>query len=261
MQRLLWMALFSLCVGCTSSYEEADIAPLPADTPLQTKLAVDSHEGFSDQEVVRPIPKAPVLSPPNGIYELSGHKNTSGHIIRFAPDRQFTMQYTTNADSIKVDKGTWAVSDGFIWLYKNNIAWGRYRWKGDTLQYYDPSSKQAYSMQKRPDILENNVWKNKPAEGYTVFGVGTEPFWSVGFTRNDSLELLMADAGKTLKLPVTSKMQSGDSTVLEARGDSALIRMTMLPRFCSDGMSDNVYSQQIVVHYKGQTLKGCGVKF
>jgi uncharacterized membrane protein len=261
MRRLLWMALTGLCAGCTSGYEEEAIASLPADTPVHRQLAIDSHEGFSEETIPLPVPKRPAVQAPAGIYELPAQKNHSGHIVRFAPDRRFTMQYTTSPDSVKVDEGTWAVSDGYIWLYKNNIAWGRYRWKGDTLQYFDPSSQKAYAMQKRSDIMENGAWKNKPAEGYIMFGVGTEPFWSVGFTRGDSLELLMADAGKALRLPVTSRTRSGDSVLVEAGTDSTAIRMILLPRFCSDGMSDNIYSQQVVVQYKGQTLKGCGVKF
>jgi uncharacterized membrane protein len=30
------------------------------------------------------------------------------------------------------------------------------------------------------------------------------------------------------------------------------------PRFCSDGMSDFLYTQQVKMVYKGKTYKGCG---
>jgi uncharacterized membrane protein len=49
---------------------------------------------------------------------------------------------------------------------------------------------------------------------------------------------------------------SADSTVYTADNDSLLV--TVYPLFCSDGMSDFLYTQKIKLVYKGQTYTGCG---
>jgi uncharacterized membrane protein len=170
-------------------------------------------------------------------------------------------KYSGHTDSVVTVTGTWAPSNGFIWIYKGHVAWGRYKWNGDNLEYYSPVAKKGFAMQKLSSILENNIWKRKLAENVAVFGIGNEPFWSIEQKGNDTLSFLLADKGVPAKMKLVNSFSSGDSVIYEAKSDSAALRMIVLPYFCSDGMSDHTYPNKILVQYNHQTYSGCGVKY
>jgi uncharacterized membrane protein len=264
MQRLfLWVFGVVLLVSCASgdpAQKELTSSSAPA---VEQQVSVDTHAARVAEPMNElPLPKPATIQAPQGIYELSnaGQPGTA-HMIQFVSNQGFRMQYVESNDSVRVVEGTWAPSNGFIWIYRNNVAWGRYRWKGDVLQYFSPVSGKSFAMQKRPGILENKAWQNKPAEGLRIFGIGNEPFWSVGLTSTDSLQFLLADKGQPVNVPVREQLRKGDSLIYEGQNDSAVIRLVLLRRFCQDGMSDHVYPEQVTLQINGQVYKGCGVKY
>ena len=136
---------------------------------------------------------------------------------------------------------------------------GRYTWQGDTLQYYSPRLKEKFAMHKLEPAAGNDVWKRKRAEGAVLYAIGTEPFWSAEITGQDTLVVNMPDWSAPLRMEVTAASATSDSAIYKALNDS--IQVTVYPLFCSDGMSDFLYTKKIKLTYKGQTYQGCGERF
>lgn len=230
--------------------------------PVTELPATDTNPGFANEEpiaVENPVTPPPVKRP-SGVYRFLLPGDEGGHILHtvsFA-NGSFRLQeeFGPGWDSVSVTQGTWAPSAGFIWLYKDQVVRGRYTWKGDTLQYYSPRLKKSMAMEKLTSVRVNDFWQNKKAEGASLYGVGTEPFWSVELTRQDSLVVTMPDWNAPLRLKANRASATADSTVFTAAGDS--VRVVVYPFFCSDGMSDFLYTQKIRLVYKGQTYSGCG---
>jgi uncharacterized membrane protein len=181
-------------------------------------------------------------------------------IVKKIKSYQLQEKYVTGGkDSIIVTEGTWMPSDGFIWLYKEQVARGKYKWKGDTLQYYSPVLQKNFSMHHLQDAMQNPVWKNK--KGVIVFGIGNEPFWSVELDQQDSISFLLADWNHPVKMKAGSAFNSKDSIGYIAGNDSAHLRVTIFPHFCSDGMSDYVYRNKVRVHYNQKVYNGCAILY
>jgi uncharacterized membrane protein len=227
--------------------------------PAVALTAADTNSSFamdSDDEAlaVKPTKK------PTGIYRFllpvdGGQKIL--HTVAFYPGSyRLQEEYSGKRDSIVVTKGTWAPSQGFIWLYKDQILRGRYTWKGDTLQYYSPRTKKTFSMNKLTPVIADKLWQTKKDQGDVVYGVGNEPFWSIDLTDKDSLVLNMPNWTAPLRLKIGGVSAAKDSTVYTAASDS--VKVVLYPLFCSDGMSNFLYSKKVKLVYRGQTLNGCG---
>lgn len=224
--------------------EAADLADL-AETPMPSPL--------------------PRLKKPTGIYRLllseAGEPRIE-HTISFSNQNYLLQERYLNAkDSLVITEGTWAASDGFIWLYRDQVTAGRYAWKGDQLQYYDPGQNKRFAMQKLVPVTENKTFLDKKKEGIVFFGVGNEPFWNVQLESNDSLRFSLAAWKRPVKLELLETRQSNDSTFYLAANDSARLRVVLLPYFCSDGMSDFTYSYQVQADFNGHVYKGCAIVY
>lgn len=226
----------------------------------------DTHAALVEQEDETPvIIKKEVIKNPKGIYQTRlAYKGGVQHTIAFHDDQTYLLQekyLTALKDSIVITKGNWAPSDGFIWLYKDQLVNGRYQWNGDTLQYFSPLSKQRFSMQSLIQAENIGVWREKADLGISVLGIGNEPFWSMEVMRQDSISFTLPDWKKPLVLKISSATSNADSVAYYAKNDSTNLRVTILPFFCSDGMSDYVYSNKMRVWYNNQIYEGCGVVY
>ena len=257
--------LFSgfLLFSCGPEPKEPTISPATQTTAPAPATQITSSDTDNSLAMDTARLDTPVLPPtrkPNGVYRLllpdEEGKNIL-HTISFSPTAyRLQEEYPGKKDSVVVTTGTWAPSGGFIWLYRDQIARGRYKWKGDTLQYYSPRQKKSFSLEKLTPAAANKVWQTKKQEGAILYGVGNEPFWSVEVRPDDSLVLNMPDWSAPLRAKITAKDKSGDSAVYTAANDS--LQLTVYPIFCNDGMSDFLYTQKFKVVYKGQTYSGCG---
>jgi uncharacterized membrane protein len=260
--------VFVLCMLCSCTSNEEVSIPLQHKETGEQAVVSDtaSHAGYAAEEAgFSSLPKEAPIRLPKGIYHaVIPVPQKRLQTIQFFPNHDFMMQekYTVNkTDSIVTTTGTWAPSNGFIWLYKGHVAWGRYQWTGNVLSYYSPVTQKTFPMQKLTSILENNVWKRKPGENVAVFGIGNEPFWSVEHKTGDSIVFLLADEGIPARMKIVNSFASGDSLIYEAKNDSAALRMVVLPYFCNDGMSDHTYPNKILVQYNQQNYNGCGVRY
>lgn len=204
---------------------------------------------------------APTIKKPAGIYQfILPYDATTKilHTISFYPS-SFRLQeeYFGRKDSIVITEGTWAPSQGFIWLYKDQLARGRYIWKGDTLQYYSPRLKTTFSLSKLTPASTNKVWQDKMQQGAVLLAVGNEPFWSVEVSKRDSIILSMPDWTEPLRVKISTTNRDGNATVYTAATDS--LSVTVHPYFCSDGMSDFIYTNKVTVKRRGKTYQGCGM--
>jgi uncharacterized membrane protein len=223
------------------------------DTSVSFAKDTSSHASYAVAEIKRP----------SGIYQFifpyQGDEKIL-HTVAFYPGTyRLQEEYIGKPDSVVVTEGTWTPSQGFIWLYKEQLVRGRYTWKGDTLQYFNPGSAKKFSLARLTPASSNAVWRNKEKEGAILYGVGNEPFWSVEVSRHDSAVLSMPEWTSPLRVKLSSTNLTKDSTVYIADDDS--LRIVVLPFFCSDGMSDFAYSNRVLVTYKGRTYQGCGVSF
>ena len=260
---------FSFLSGCTSSDETITVQSISSDS-VQSNVNTDDNAGFSvdeneaETETVS-IPKPQKIKNPSGIYSaIIPSANEREQTIKFFANNQFQLQekYKLDTDdSIVVTQGTWAPSNGFIWLYRENVAWGRYKWQGDNLAYYNPEDNKTFPMQKLTDVMNTKTWQQKLSENVSVFGIGNEPFWSIEQRPDDTLRFFLADKGVPVNLKLESRVTVKDSTIYLAGNDSVQLKMVVLPFFCSDGMSDNVYQNKILVKFNNQKYSGCGVAY
>jgi uncharacterized membrane protein len=231
--------------------------PARADTPIAASDTItnEAAEGDAKEE----LPVAPLTKRPSGIYQLllplEGDEKML-QTVAFYPTTYRLQEEYGKRDSTVVTEGTWASSEGTIWLYKDHILRGRYTWKGDTLQYYSPRLKRSFSTEKLTPALANKVWQTKRKEGALLYGVGTEPFWSVEVTGRDSIVLNMPDWAEPFRAKLTSSDAGSDSIVYAAGPDSLYV--ALYPYFCSDGMSDFVYTRKVKVMHRNKTYEGCG---
>jgi len=226
---------------------------------------VDANAAASDtfNSMVLPIVKKMQL--PDGIYQtvLPIHDKLE-QTVAFNSDLTFQLQekYSNKGeDSTVIIEGTWTPSDGYIWLYKDQVVRGRYKWSGKTFQYYSPVLKKNFSMKHLEDAAQNVAWKNKAKEGVVFFGMGNEPFWNIEIDNTDSISFLLPDWNQPLRMKVDSSFKANEANSYMAHNDSVKIHVTISPQFCNDGMSDFIYRNKIKVQYNQQVFNGCGIVY
>lgn len=259
-----------LLFSCVSEPKEAVVATHTKDTVITSATAelpintTDTDLSFAKEDLSAeepPAPPAPVKQP-SGVYRFllpkeDGHRIL--HTVSFSPGTfRLQEEFYDKKDSIVVTEGTWAPSRDFIWLYKEQVVRGRYTWSGDTLQYYSPRLKKTFPLEKLTSIRTREVWQQKKGEGALLYAVGNEPFWSAEITGADTLVVNMPDWNAPLRVKLAAETNDADSTVYRTVNDSIEVRV--YPLFCSDGMSDFLYTQKVRMVYKGQTYIGCGEK-
>ena len=108
--------------------------------------------------------------------------------------------------------------------------------------------------------MDNPGWSNKKEQGVEVYGIGTEPFWSVSIGREPGIIFTQIDQ-QPIFFPYNAAEKKGDTLVYNSVSgtDSLLVRID--PAFCSDGMSDFLYAYTLSVRFRGQQYQGCGSVF
>ena len=251
-------------MGCTlpEKKKETIVSKKPDTTVIQSN---DVNTASADTLGSVSLPVIKQIKSPGGIYQtVLPLKNKVEQTIAFNSDLTFQLQekyFNEGKDSMVTTEGTWTPSDGFIWLYKDQIERGRYKWKGNTLQYYNPVVKKSFSMRHLQDAMQNKAWKNKEKQGIILFGTGNEPFWHIEVDNKDSISFLLPDWDQPLKLKVTSSFDGKDSTEYVGKADSTQLRVTIFPHFCSDGMSDFTYRNKVSVQLNKEVYNGCGILF
>ncbi|MGB5613934.1 MAG: hypothetical protein WBM67_14900 [Sedimenticolaceae bacterium] len=86
--------------------------------------------------------------------------------------------------------------------------------------------------------------------------VGNEPGWSLEILAGTRM-VLLADYGATrLELPLPEP--TVDHATRRTRWDAGEIRLEVIGRPCRDSMSGESFETEVIVHWQGSTLRGCG---
>jgi len=111
----------------------------------------------------------------------------------------------------------------------------------------------------RPHAHENAEWamSDKLTKNRLVYAIGTEPFWSLEIN-TDSIRFQMADWKQPL-VHKTPKPVSNADSVRFVINPKLKYSITLLNRFCSDGMSDRLYPATIKIYHNNQTYSGCAI--
>jgi uncharacterized membrane protein len=257
-----WYILFLLFHACGNIGREPSIMASPDSLPRI--IDEDTVNVISEEDTVTLSPPISQVKKPAGIYRFVNTIDSIRveHMIRFYPNQTFHLEEKYKNDSVVTTNGTWAISNGAIWTYRQQLLRARYRWNKNILQYSSPASDKTYAMEQVPDISGNKTWIERRQQGVAFFGVGNEPFWSIEVDQQNNIQFRMAEWNQPVEFRLTRKTNSPDSVFYSgATKDSILITLTILPYFCSDGMSDFVYPKKIRVNYNQQEFSGCGMLY
>ena len=184
------------------------------------------------------------------------------HTIHFLSNKTYKLEETKlgKAPQTSVTFGSFNPSSGTIWAYKGQVVKARYTWKADTLHYLLPDNRQI-AMQKLTAATDNDAWRRKGKEGLAFYGVGNEPFWNLEIGKRNTIAFHQSEWTQPLRFTNISTLRQGDSILYTAASDSAALKVTVYNRFCSDGMSDFIYTHNLKVVFNGKTFTGCGIMY
>jgi uncharacterized membrane protein len=197
---------------------------------------------------------------PNGAYQgMYPCKGCEGiqQTILFTPDKRYKLEELTWGKSPmpKKTEGIWENKNGMIWMYQSGKAPLKFFLRKDSLF----TDSLQYALIKRQLATLNPSWKQKQNEGIDFIGVGTEPFWSLDIDNENMIQFKLSDWKKPVIVSLQKPAVTKDSTLYSLSSEGNPLRITIFPQFCSDGMSDVLYQYKVVVSFKGNTYKGCGV--
>ena len=209
---------------------------------------------------------------PAGFYQgMLPCKNCEGiqRTILFTADYQYKMEELNwgKGTQAKMSSGTWEKEKGKFILYRDAKAVAEYKLVKDSLintknngiAIHDSMSAQNVLFKKNT-APENAAWKKRKADGIDIIGTGNEPFWSIEIDREKLILFKYSVSQKPVIVPIEMPLITRDSTVYMVHTESGeSLRISILSKFCNDGVSDHVYEYQMIVGYKGQQYKGCGV--
>jgi uncharacterized membrane protein len=256
--RYLSLLLVVLSFGCNNQAE----APLltedsakPDGTQQNDTLSLSAFDTTTLSNIKIPQGFYSVQIPCKGCIDIE-------HTVLFQPDKTYILEETELVKTASTVRTTGAFNpaSGFIWAYKGQVVKARYTWKGDTLLYLLPNG-QPIAMQKLTAATDNDVWRRKGKEGLTFYGIGTEPFWNFEVNKNKSIDFLQSEWTQPLRFTNSTSARRGDSTFYFATSDSASLQAIIYNRFCSDGMSDYIYTHTLEVLYNGKRFSGCGIRY
>ena len=167
----------------------------------------------------------------------------------------------------KKTEGNWEKVKGKFILYVNDKALSKYRLTKDSLinvenngtPIADSLSKQNVLFKKNtpPEILS---WKKRKSEGIDIIGNGGDPFWSIEIDNEKLILFKLATSDKPVIVPIEKPVITKDSTTYSIVTEAgAILKISISAKFCSDGITDNLYEYKMTVWYKGEMYKGCAV--
>lgn len=191
-----------------------------------------------------------------GMYPCKGCEGIQQTIL-FTPDKKYRLEELTWGKSSvpKKTEGIWERKNGMIWMYQPGRPPLKFFLRKDSLF----TDSLQYALVKRELATLNPSWKQKQNEGVDFLGLGNEPFWSLEIDNEKMILFKLADWKKPVIVPIEKPTVTKDSTYYTLKSEGNILRITIYPQFCSDGMSDFLYQYKMAVIFKGNIYKGCGV--
>jgi uncharacterized membrane protein len=203
-----------------------------------------------------------------GMLPCKGCEGTQRTILFLADDR-FKMEELNwgKGTPAKRTEGTWEKNKGRFVLSVNEKAVATYKLVKDSLintenygTYIPDSLSRQYVLFKKNIAPDNVSWRKKKSEGVDIVGNGNEPYWNVEIDNEKFILFKAANFDKTVIVPIERPLVGKDSTVYSATTEAGnVLKISISPKFCTDGVSDHIYEYKMTVWFKGQMYKGCAV--
>jgi uncharacterized membrane protein len=247
----LFIALLALCLACNQQVKDTTTI---TDSPAIDGPEVNDTPPAGPDTALQPMP----VPEPQGIYRVVLPGGLE-HTLAFYPGYCYRLEERKGRQEPVRTEGEWAPTAGNLWLYSEGVVMGKYRWQADTLVYL--LSGKEYPLLPLPYIKDNDVWRNRGKQGVEFFGVGNEPFWNVEVDEQKYIAFHLSEWPRPVRFPPARPVIAGDSIQYNTANDSATLRVVVYHRFCSDGMSDYTYDQQVKAVYNATVYKGCGLLY
>ncbi len=200
-----------------------------------------------------------------GMFPSKGYEGIQ-HTIIFSDDKKYSREEIVwgSATPPKRADGKWERKEGKIWLYHNDKPVMKFRLRKDTLINVEANSttvkdSMQYVMTKSNLASDRPSWDKKRSEGIDFVGIGNEPFWNLEIDNEKLILFKLADWQKPVIVAIEKPVINKDSTFYSLQIEDSRWSVTIIPRFCSDGMSDFLYEYETIVRFKDSAYKGCGV--
>ena len=209
---------------------------------------------------------------PSGFYQgMLPCKNCEGvqRTILFEDNGHYKMEELNWGKGMpaKATQGKWEREKERFKLYENDKPVAEYRLYKDSLinvenygtQIPDSLSHQ-YVLFRKNTSPENTSWKKRRTEGVEILGTGGDPYWSVEIDKDKFILFKAPTIQRPVIVPIELPQPTKDSLVYSITTDGGnLLKVSIAPGFCTDGLSDHIYEYRMNVNYKGQTYRGCAV--
>jgi len=192
-----------------------------------------------------------------GMYPCKGCEGIQQTIL-FTDDKKYRLEEVSwgKTGVAKKTEGIWERKNGLIWLYQPGRIPLRFFLKKDSLF----TDSLQYALGKKQLASTNTAWNRMANDGIDFLAIGNEPFWNAEIDNEKQIKFRLADWSKPVIYQIQQPVVSKDSTVYKLSPDENPLTITILSEFCSDGMSDFLYQNKVIVKYKGMTYTGCGIK-
>ena len=183
----------------------------------------------------------------------------------------FNMNHTYLQEQMEGEKnsrttrssGEWRVNGDLVELFQKNKPAVIFRLINDSLfavKINDIPIRDSlkYLLTQKELAGERQIWRQKRAEGIDFVGMGNEPFWNVEMKKG-TMRFRLMEWKKPIAASIREVEKNNDSTVYHLVSDKKEWTVTVLPKFCSDGMSDFLYQHKVKVNYGNKHYNGCGI--
>lgn len=184
----------------------------------------------------------------------------------FLRDNYTYKQAYVNVDSNKVystSTGDWKIVGNRIILSKENKYYISFNQRNDSLFAVDIDlipikNPGIYALGKQKYAGEDPYWKEERKKGITFAGRGSDPSWILNI-KNDILYFKFQDHKNGL-ISEKEKTNSDDKEITyHLSTDNKPWSVTIKNNFCKNGLSDDMFEYEVVVHYNGYDYTGCGI--
>ncbi|HEX5652784.1 MAG TPA: copper resistance protein NlpE N-terminal domain-containing protein [Chitinophagaceae bacterium] len=184
------------------------------------------------------------------------------------PDMTYRLEetYKGKNDTAIKHTGSWHRDNNKIILNDGDKVRMSYELDGDRLLQLDIEGRRItgnlgdkYVLTKGGSLANNPAWKEKKEAGIDFIGLGNEPFWSLEIDKGFKVAFNTPEMKTPATTTYTEPQNNNGILTYHIQTEATKLDITILPQFCSDGMSDFLYEYQVKVTYNGRKFNGCGV--
>ncbi|MCE3282483.1 MAG: hypothetical protein K0Q66_1220 [Chitinophagaceae bacterium] len=162
--------------------------------------------------------------------------------------------------------GNWAVQDGRVMLYEKNAPIAQYGLAGNNLVYLQDAGAGTATPQfagqgllARRNFIRSKKIDPKFLEGIDVVAFGTEGSWSLDINHATAIQFSIPGMEAPIALSPIEPTLSGDTLTYNITSSNESMKIVLVPGYCGDNVSENLYDYKVSVTFRGKQYNGCGV--